>query len=608
MSIATEAPPRSGPRKLASGTRDVSRRRRIAVAAASLVVGLAAMPILTDGDPSAAEAAIVVIVCWGFILVGLIEWSRQPANHVGPLLCIFGLSAVVSTFVAAQSAWAFTLGYALTAVPPLTLAHLLLCYPSGVLQGRLTQVSVRVAYLVVAPLPLLILLVYDPADHRYGLYDCVAASGECRESALLVWDSPSAYRVVFAVQLVLQCVAAVVLTALVARRLLRASPRFRWLFASLLGVGLLVTARVIGANVLFALHEASAYEAELFWGAGIAQAAVGGVLLQGLLRRRLAHAGVGGLVVDLEKAPASHIEEALARAVGDPSLQVAFPLPERDIYVNSRGEPATLPPPGSERAITRLERDGTLYAVVVHDPSLTEEHGLVDAAAAAASLSLQNARLQAEVRAQLLEVEQSRARLVQAADAERRRLERDIHDGAQQRLVALAVALRVAERKLDGADSTEVERVLETAVSELQTAVDELRELARGVYPAILTEEGLGAALESLAGRSSLPVAVELPSRRLPAEIEAAAYFVVCETLANAAKHSGATRVSVAVEVCDGHVVTRVQDDGCGGAYAADGSGLSGLADRVGAHGGTLRVHSPPGQGTLVVAEMPCGP
>jgi signal transduction histidine kinase len=207
---------------------------------------------------------------------------------------------------------------------------------------------------------------------------------------------------------------------------------------------------------------------------------------------------------------------------------------------------------------------------------------------------------------QLAKVRESRARIVAAGDEVRRQVERNIHDGAQQRLVSLALELRLAERRLHAGDRSDVDQVLSSAVDELQGAVTELRELAHGVHPAVLTDEGLTGALRLLAARSTVQVKIAAtPDRRLPPEIEAAAYYVAAEALTNAAKHSGASQVTISAERHNGTLVVEVADDGCGGADPA-GAGLRGLADRVEAHGGRLRVESPAGAGTQVVGEIPC--
>jgi signal transduction histidine kinase len=252
------------------------------------------------------------------------------------------------------------------------------------------------------------------------------------------------------------------------------------------------------------------------------------------------------------------LRDALARSLADPTLDLAFWLPERRAYVDESGQTVDLRTDDPRRAVTTLHGDGGPVAAIVHDPTLLDEPGLVQAAGAAARLALENARLQAELRAQLAKVEESRARIVAAGDEQRRRIERDLHDDAQQRLVALALELRIAQRRLGREADPEVERVLADA-----------------------TEE------------------------RLPPEVEAAAYFIACEALANVVKHARATAATVTAQRRDGRLLIEVSDDGVGGA-SADGSGLRGLADRVEAHGGRLRVESSRGGGTRVIGEIPC--
>jgi signal transduction histidine kinase len=292
----------------------------------------------------------------------------------------------------------------------------------------------------------------------------------------------------------------------------------------------------------------------------------------------------------------------LSHALDDPTLEVLFWLPERNGFVNAAGSGAELPSEDN-RTITMLEHEGAPLAALVHDPSLLEEPKLVEAAGAAARLALENARLHAETRAQLEQVRESRVRIVATADEERRRIERDIHDGAQQRLVALAVQLRSAQRRLR---DPEVDSLLAATVKELQVAVEELRELARGVHPAILTEDGLAAALESLVSRIPFPVDLEAAEGRLPAQVEATAYFVACEALANVVKHAQASTATVRAVRRNGLLLVEIEDDGIGGAAAENGSGLRGLADRVEALGGRLRVESPTEGGTRIVGEIPC--
>jgi signal transduction histidine kinase len=243
----------------------------------------------------------------------------------------------------------------------------------------------------------------------------------------------------------------------------------------------------------------------------------------------------------------------------------------------------------------------------VHDPALADEPELVVSAGAAAGLALENERLQAELRARLEELRASRARIVEATQAERRRIERDLHDGTQQRLVSIAMTLGLADSRFER-DPEAARSLLGEARTALSDALRELRELAQGIHPGILNERGLRAALEELAYAARLPLELDVDlSQRLPERVEAAAYYVVAESLTNVAKYAEATAVGIRVRRSDGRAIVEVADDGVGGADHARGTGLRGLADRVDALGGTLRVESPPGRGTVVHAEIPCG-
>ena len=267
-------------------------------------------------------------------------------------------------------------------------------------------------------------------------------------------------------------------------------------------------------------------------------------LLAGVLRLRLNRGRTAELLVELGRGvPVGGLRDVLARTLGDPTLQLAFASPSGDGFVDGAGRPVILPADSASTSVTRLEHDGELLGVLVHDPAIdAEDPGLVEAVGSAASLALENERLAAQVRAQLEEVRASRARIVEAGDAERRRVERDLHDGAQQRLVALAVRLQVAKETTSGASE-----LLDEATTELQTAIDEVRVLARGLHPPVLTEAGLGAAVEGLAERAPLTVIVDVPESRFAPPIEATAYFVIAEALTNVARHAEATEAEVTV-------------------------------------------------------------
>jgi signal transduction histidine kinase len=343
----------------------------------------------------------------------------------------------------------------------------------------------------------------------------------------------------------------------------------------------------------------------LVWMLNTALLTVPAALLWGLLRSRLARGGLADLFRELGTLRGVRLEEGLARVLGDPGLVLAYRVPGERSYLDGRGRLVTVPPPGGDRAAAPVERDGRELGMLLYDASLDDDPELVGVVAAAAALTLDDARLQAESEDRLAELRASRERIVAAGDAERRRLERNLHDGAQQRLVSVALQLRVLQSQVR-ADPALAEQ-LKSAGEELSQSLEELRELARGIHPAVLNH-GLEAALESLASRSGIATSVAFDTpERLPEAVELAAYFVACEALANVAKYAQATQASVRVSRRDGHAIIEIADDGIGGADETAGTGLQGLADRVAALDGTLRVLSPPGAGTVITAELPCG-
>jgi signal transduction histidine kinase len=344
-----------------------------------------------------------------------------------------------------------------------------------------------------------------------------------------------------------------------------------------------------------------------FDGGIIAKLAVPIAFLFGLFRSTIERSRVGDLVIELGARQAMSLDDALARTLHDPSLELAYWIPARSEFVDAAGRPISLPPEGSERTVTMVEREGAPLAAIIHDRSLLDEPSLIRGASAAAGLAIDNERLQAEVRAKLADVQASRARIVEAGDAERRRVERNLHDGAQQRLVTLSLAVGLLKEQLARDAGAALAAQVDGLSTELRQALEELRELARGIHPAILTEEGLHAAVTSLADRAPVPVSVEEERvGRLPETVEATAYFVVAECLTNVAKYAHASRASVRLLRGGDRLQVVVTDDGVGGADLAAGSGLRGLEDRVAALGGVLSVETGPGAGTVVTAEIPC--
>ena len=320
-----------------------------------------------------------------------------------------------------------------------------------------------------------------------------------------------------------------------------------------------------------------------------------------ILRSRLGRPRADDLVVELRTQTPATMRERLARALGDPTLEVAYRI-EGGRYVDASGRPVELPETG-DRAVTSVTAGGEAVAVLIHDPALLDEPALVESVRATAGLVLENERLAAEVRSQLAEVRASRGRIVAAADAERGRIERNLHDGAQQRLVTLSLGLGLEASRADAGTAGALVR----AQDEVEQAIAELRELARGIHPTLLRDEGLQAAVEALARRVPLPVSVNgAVQERLPDPVELAAYFVVSEALTNVVKHASATQASVSLERQQRRLCVTVADDGRGGAVITAGSGLAGLRDRLDALDATLAVDSRVGHGTTIRAEFPC--
>jgi signal transduction histidine kinase len=312
---------------------------------------------------------------------------------------------------------------------------------------------------------------------------------------------------------------------------------------------------------------------------------------------------IGATLVASRMQLGGPVREMLAVSLGDRSVAIAYWLPDREEFVDESGRPVTLPEPGSGRAWTAVERDGAPVAAIVHDAALDTSPELVEAAAAASSLAIDNERLKADLRARLEELRVSRLRIVEAADDARRRIERDLHDGAQQELLALALELRVLRSRVGDTDALPL---VDGIAKRLDVALGELRELARGIHPAILTQSGLAAAVGSLATRATLPVEIEMAvERRLPAPVEAAAYFLVAEALTTVVRYARASRAQVDITMDGDDLVVSVTDDGVGGVDLAEGSGLRGLQDRLATVDGTMAIVSGPGQGTRLTGRIP---
>jgi signal transduction histidine kinase len=558
----------------------VTRGARLGLGFAALVVGgVQSALILTETSDvfSDTELAVSLLGGWSFIVSGLIAWERRPGNRTGPLLVAVGLTFFAGLLNAADQEALHEFG---AWVRPLHLAFftwVLLAFPSG----RLGSTVAR--GLVVAVFFDLVVLYHVPlaiGDDGVG--------GTLGEAS-------------YALGAVLFLAAALLLLG----RWRAGSDAWRRTVAWVLWPGAL-------ALVLLAFFNASTYFSHPvgsvpMWAFRIAFAAIPVAFLAVLLRVRLARASVAGLVVELETAHApGALRDALARALGDSSLAVAYWLPAEKRYVDLEGMAVELPREGEPRVATLVERDGRRVAAIVHDEALSDEPELLRAVSATAALALENERLQAELRAHLDELRASRARIVEAADLERKRIERNLHDGTQQRLTSVTLALGLAESRLTS-DPEAARTNLVQAKAGLAAALGELRDLSQGIHPNVLTEGGLGPALEDLVYLTPVPVTLAADvNGRLSEQVEAGAYYVVAEALTNVAKHARASTATVTVTRENGRLVLSVLDDGVGGADPSRGSGLRGLADRVQALGGRFEVQSSSGQGTEVRAWIPC--
>ncbi|MBA3419461.1 MAG: sensor histidine kinase [Geodermatophilaceae bacterium] len=331
----------------------------------------------------------------------------------------------------------------------------------------------------------------------------------------------------------------------------------------------------------------------------------------GVFRLRAPHGPAARLAVEFgtDREPPERIEATLRQALADPTVEVRRWDAERSLWTDERGVP--VPPPQDKpddgRSILMLERRGKPVAAVVHDAVLLEDPGLIASVGAVLRLSMENDRLNAQVQRQLGEVHASRARILAAGDEERRRIERDLHDGAQHRLLGISMSLQDVRAHARGVGASDVLlQHLDAVAVELREAMREMRELARGIHPAVLTNEGLEPAVRTLARRCTVPVELRIDlNGRLPAAVETAAYYVVAEGLTNVARHSWASHSCVRLSLDGGALTIEVSDDGSGGASLAIGSGLRGLGDRVAALDGAMTVTSPTSGGTWLRAEIP---
>jgi signal transduction histidine kinase len=573
------------------------RRSELAVGAAGLVAG-AAVVALGDRPPTGFEgfttpvAAATVGVGWIYLLAGvLVRRRRATDDPTGMLLLFAGALWFVQFLILSPVGWVFVVGVASGERHLVPVAHLLLVLPDGRLGPAARRLVVAV-YATAVTLSVSTPLVLDRACPPLPCPSprpTVAAPTWFQDVVLVVDQFGTA-------------LLALVVGGFVVARLIRSDGAARRAIAPVLLAGALLVP-VYVSNQMGLLSEPTGT-----WLYLPVNAVVPLAVLSGLAWARVHRGAVADLVLALDRGVGGDgLREALARCLGDPSLRLLFPRDGSDEgYFDADGRPARSAP-GPQRTSTTVDQDGRVVAVLDHDQALLNEPELLDAAVAASRLALHNARLTAQVRAQLDELQRSRTRLVLAVDQERRRLERDLHDGVQQQLLTVALALGRLRRQVASAGHDQLGLSLERTRQDLEHAIDELRRFARGIHPQVLTDRGVPAALEALAQRAPLPITIDTELGRLPSAVESTLYLVAAEAVTNTIRHGDATHIRIHARCDDGHASLDISDDGRGGAQTSGGSGLQGLEDRVAALGGTIRLDSPRGRGTRLHVDLPLG-
>jgi signal transduction histidine kinase len=565
----------------------------VGISLLGLVVGAVSLDVARE-DPSywfagtsALTAVAFLTAGWALTGCGLGFSLGRPRSRFGPLLAAAGFAWFLAEWnnPGIGSALAFTLGLCLYAAGPPLVGHAVLAYPGGRLGSRAERGAVAAAYVGgVLVLGILPALSFNPVAD---------GCNQCPSNLLAVSDRRGVGSDVTLVGVYLGLGWALALGALAIWRVVRASTWARPVFAA--GAAYLV---LVAASFASSLDRGelsnSTLERRLWLAEAAALSLLAAAAVWSWVRNRRARSAVAKLVVDLAKSPPpGGLRDVLARTVGDPELILAYPLDAAGRLVDAQGRPVDL---DDRQQQTRLVRDGSVVAVLAHSPGLLDDEQLVDEVATASRLALENERLQAQVGARLEELRASRARIVEAGDAERKRLERDLHDGAQQRLVGLSLSLRLTRAQLAAGAAPDAVALLDEADAELRGAIAELRELAHGIFPAVLADEGLAAAVEALAEDGDVPVQIRrLAEGRFPPAVETAAYTVVAEA-------AQATTTGVVVEAKRSGDALLVDVE----THDDLGLDLVALQDRVGALDGRLTVERHGDGHVTLRGVLPC--
>jgi signal transduction histidine kinase len=523
-----------------------------------------------------------------YLGAGLLARLRRPGNRVGLMMLLVGTGWFAEDLQISPDPVVHTAGLLVRSASSGFLIPLLLMYPDGLLRSRTDRVLAGAGYLT-----------------AFGLMPLsVPFSTSIVPNLLLVHPVGWLRQATDVVQFVMS---GAVVAALLARWTTATRPARRVL-TPLYAVGL------VGglASALDAMlgTEPSWTHTPLINIAHVAVLLLPLAFLAGVWHVRMGRTAVAELLRRMPLASKEQLRDALATALGDTSVQVGFPAPDTVGYVDSQGRTLSAAP---GQQVSPLERNGRRVGVLLHDPALREDRYVLEAVVSAVALELDNQRLATEVQAQLAEVRASRARIVEAGDEQRRRIEHDLHDGAQSRFVTALVTLRLARQRLANqqvadpglTEPAELAELLDRTAELMGDGMDQLRDLAHGIHPAVLSETGLVAALEMFAARSPCPVRVSAAAvPELPRPLAATAYFIAAEAVTNALKHARATTIGIDVRHEDGVLRLTVADDGVGGADPDGGTGLRGLRDRVAVFDGEMTVSGAPGQGTVVAATL----
>jgi len=589
----TEVGRRPGTHHKGAGSLDTPRvRPDLWQTALIIAVGLAGVVWVVllinqaETDQPGLQAALA---CWTtvpYIVAGAVAWRLRPDSRLGLLMIIAGYVVVLTFLSWSSNEFLSTVAEVFDFAPPLMFLIVFLTYPSGRAHTKAERVVITVAGVAAA-----LTFVYLPLGYDETL---LTVNAQWPELAQRIQDA----------QLVLMAAAMIAGAGLlIGRRIGSPRPLRRWFgyLVDSFSVALLMLALLYVVHVSAWNVNAEPVRLAMFGLVGVAPL----VFLIGLINERLSRASIADLMVgSTVTLDPAELQDGVRRALRDPSAHVIYWIPDFDTYADFEGKSVDLDEL-ADASLTPVGDGEHPMALLIHDPALDYETTLLNSVAAATSVLIHNAQLEVELRARVDELRGSRMRILDAEQRERRRLERDLHDGAQQRLLALSLSLGEIESQVG--DDDDLRARVDAARSEVAAGLQELRNLAHGIHPAALIDHGLAVALESLATRAPIPVEVTtVPLQGISRAAELTAFYLVSEALANVAKHSQASTATIDVQIDGDRLVVEVNDDGVGGADASGGSGLRGLADRVEAGGGRFMVWSPPGGGTRLRAEIPC--